>query len=65
MPAKTDEKAAEKAEPAAKATIWLTHDGDPGDLLSIGESVYPVSEGMVEVAPEHLEAALQAGFKPA
>ena len=56
---------AEKAKPAAKSTITLKHDGIPGDLLSIGETNYPVSEGMVEVAPEHLEAALQAGFRPA
>lgn len=67
---KTDEQpkaAAKAAQPkaAAKTTFTLKHDGAPGDVLSIGATNYPVTEGMVEVAPEHLEAALQAGWRPA
>lgn len=32
--------------------------------LAIGETVYNVVDGKVHVAVEHLEAALQSGFRP-
>lgn len=56
---------ADEQPKAAKTTFTLTHDSNPGAVLSIGKVKYPVTEGMVEVAPEHLEAALQAGWRPA
>jgi hypothetical protein len=48
--------------PEQPLVALLAPDG-AGELLSIGDAQYPVVDGRTAVAPEHLEAALAAGFR--
>lgn len=62
--AKKQEDGTEQAE-AKPIRLAYVGEGSAGDTLTIGEAHYDVVDNIVHVAPEHLEAALQAGFKPA
>lgn len=44
--------------------VRLVHESDKGSfVLTIGKTRYDVTDGVVDVAPEHVEAAQQAGFR--
>ncbi len=60
------ESTAEKAKEAKKATkaVTVRMVGPAGGVLSVGEASYPVGDdGVIEVAPEHVEGARIAGFQ--
>jgi len=53
-------------QPADVAETVILHHPDGADgVLSVGEVDYVVEAGAVAVAVEHVDAALQAGFRPA
>lgn len=57
-------KAEPKAKKAEPTLVQLRHESDVGDfVLTIGDTSYVVSGGVVLVAPEHVEAARLAGFR--
>lgn len=55
------------AEKKSKAeTVTLVHETDRGDgTLTVDDRAYPVAGGVVHVAADDVEAAYQAGFRPA
>ena len=53
-----------KAKPdSAPELVRFVHPEPWSGELSVGEAVYPVIDGVVEVALEHVEAAHIAGFR--
>ena len=59
------ETTSEKPKRAAKAvTVRMVNPDEAGTTFSVGEETYTVdADGVVEVAPEHIEGAKIAGFQ--
>lgn len=55
---------AAKAEPKPEI-VRLTHPDKWTGTLACGETEYAVKDGVVNVAPEHITHAEQAGFRAA
>jgi hypothetical protein len=62
---KSDEPKEEKPKAPAKGeTIRLVHTVKFNGELVCGATTYPVKDGVVEVAPWHVDHARQAGYRP-
>jgi hypothetical protein len=62
MAAKTKPDDAPELEQAPELVRLIHPEQWSGDL-GVGEAVYPVVDGVVEVTPEHVAAAHIAGFR--
>lgn len=63
-PKDTPDSLEQTTKAPALITLYYMGAGASGDTLSIGDAHYPIVNARVSVAPEHLEAAQQAGFQP-